>query len=98
MCAESALMRCGHTSRTEVARQPLSSVALMVNLQVPGTRWVVAVLGDSCGTQCLKFSSNVWHMECVCARVHVCVIVASDAGVSKLSGGRRLAAEMTRAR
>lgn len=77
-----------------MARQPLSSVALMGNLQVPGTRWVVAVSADSCGTQCLKFSSNVWHMVCVCARV----IVASDAGVSKLSGGRRLAAGMTRAR
>lgn len=30
-----------------------------------GTHWVVAVLSDSCGAQCLKLSSNVWHMVCV---------------------------------
>lgn len=30
-----------------------------------GTHWVVAVLNDSCGAQCLKLSSNVWHMVCV---------------------------------
>lgn len=30
-----------------------------------GTLWVVAVLNDSCGAQCLKLSSNVWHMVCV---------------------------------
>lgn len=31
-----------------------------------GTHWVVAVLSDSCGAQCLKLSSNVWHMVCHC--------------------------------
>lgn len=30
-----------------------------------GTHWVVAVLNDSCGAECLKLSSNVWHMVCV---------------------------------
>lgn len=30
-----------------------------------GTHWVVAVLTDSCRAQCLKLSSNVWHMVCV---------------------------------
>lgn len=57
------------------ARQPLSSHFAHGELAGLGAHWVVAVLGDSCGAQCLKLSSNVWHMVCVCVRVcaFVCV-------------------------
>lgn len=53
-----------------MASQPLSSVTFCTWWTCRSWHtWVVAVLNDSCSAQCLKLSSNVWRMVCVCVSV-----------------------------
>lgn len=63
-CSDNFWWNCVGSRKWLVNHCPLSHFA-HGELAGLGIHWVVAVLSDSCGAQCLKLSSNVWHMVCV---------------------------------